>query len=306
MPIKIPDSLPARKTLENENIFVIGEERALHQDIRPLKILILNLMPTKIETETQILRMLSNTPLQVEIDLLKTESYQSKNTAPEHLLKYYKTFDMIKHDKFDGLIITGAPIEHLDYTQVGYWDELCSIMEWSKTNVYSTFHICWGAMAGLFYHYNIDKKLLDEKMSGIYPHIITLPNHQILRGFDEVFYAPHSRHTTVSEQDINNHPDLILLAKSDIAGAYIIADKFGRNIFVTGHSEYDLNTLKNEYLRDIEKGNAKIPYNYFPDDDINSVPIFNWKSHAYLLYTNWINYFVYQNTPYDLNDLNNN
>ncbi|MCL2014343.1 MAG: homoserine O-succinyltransferase [Oscillospiraceae bacterium] len=303
MPIKIPDKLPAHKTLENENVFVINEQRALCQDIRPLKILLLNLMPKKIETETQILRMLSNTPLQVEVELLKTSSHQSKTTAKEHLIQFYKTFDEIKNQKFDGMIITGAPIEHLEFNEVNYWDELCDIMKWGKNNVYSTFYICWGAQAGLYYHYGINRKLLDGKISGIFEHTVTDSHHPIVRGFDEVFYAPHSSHASVNKEQIVRSGSLKILAESNIAGVYIIADNAGRNFFVTGHSEYDLYTLKEEYLRDIQTGGANIPCNYFPNDDTNLSPVFNWRSHGYLLYSNWINYFVYQNTPYDLDKI---
>lgn len=300
MPIKVSDGLPAIQTLEKENIFVMPEFRALHQDIRPLKIIILNLMPTKIETETQLLRLLSNTPLQMEVELLQAATHISKNTPQEHLLEFYKTFDEIKHRRYDGMVITGAPVEHLPFEQVDYWDELCEIMEWSKTNVYSTFHICWGAQAGLYYHYGIPKHNLKEKMFGVFEHRTLEPTHPLLRGFDEVFWAPHSRHTEVRREDIEKVDDLEILSTSSEAGVYIVADKSGRRIFVTGHSEYDRDTLAKEYFRDVKKGlDIKIPLHYFPDDDPSRTPPLKWRGHANLLYTNWLNYFVYQKTPYD-------
>ena len=290
--------------LENENIFIMNETRAERQDIRPLKILLLNLMPKKIETEIQILRLLSNTPLQVDVEFMKTASYQPKNTSPEHLLKFYKTFDEIKGQKFDGMIITGAPVENLEFDKVAYWDELCTVMEWSKKNVYSTLHICWGAQAGLFYHHGIKKTPLAEKMFGIFPHRILNKNHCLTRGFDDVFFAPHSRHTTVSQQDIANCDTIELLSVSDTAGIYIAADKAGRQIFVTGHAEYDADTLDAEYRRDLGAGlQTKPPVNYYPCGDETKPPVFNWRSHANLLFSNWLNYFVYQSTPYDLDEL---
>ena len=307
MPIKIPDSLPAAKILDNENIFVMTEHRALHQDIRPLKIVILNLMPKKIETETQLLRLLGNSPIQVDIELLQTKSYTPKNTPPEHLLKFYKTFDDIKEERFDGMIITGAPIEQLEFEEVDYWEELCDIMEWSKTNVYSTMHICWGAQAGLYYHYGIHKHPLEQKMFGIFQHRLLLTNHPITRGFDELFYAPHSRHTTIHRQEIEKIPELEILASSDIAGVYMVGRKDGRQFFITGHSEYDRETLANEYFRDIEKGQTiNVPENYFPNNDPHLSPVYTWRSHANLLFCNWLNYYVYQSTPYNLDTLDKN
>ncbi len=307
MPIKIPDSLPAAKILDNENIFVMTEHRALHQDIRPLKIVILNLMPKKIDTETQILRLLGNSPIQVDIELLQTKSYTPKNTPPEHLLKFYKTFDDIKEERFDGMIITGAPIEQMEFEEVDYWEELCDIMEWSKTNVYSTMHICWGAQAGLYYHYGIHKYPLEQKMFGIFQHRLLLTNHPITRGFDELFYAPHSRHTTIHRQEIEKIPELEILASSDIAGVYMVGRKDGRQFFITGHSEYDRETLANEYFRDIEKGQTiNVPENYFPNNDPHLSPVYTWRSHANLLFCNWLNYYVYQSTPYNLDTLDKN
>lgn len=307
MPIKIPDSLPAAKILDNENIFVMTEHRALHQDIRPLKIVILNLMPKKIETETQLLRLLGNSPIQVDIELLQTKSYTPKNTPPEHLLKFYKTFDDIKEERFDGMIITGAPIEQMKFEEVDYWDELCGIMEWSKTNVYSTMHICWGAQAGLYYHYGIHKYPLEQKMFGIFQHRLLLTNHPITRGFDELFYAPHSRHTTIRREEIEKISELEILASSDIAGVYMVGRKDGRQFFITGHSEYDRETLANEYFRDMEKGQAiNVPENYFPNNDPHLSPVYTWRSHANLLFCNWLNYYVYQSTPYNLDALDKN
>lgn len=307
MPIKIPDSLPAAKILDNENIFVMTEHRALHQDIRPLKIVILNLMPKKIETETQLLRLLGNSPIQVDIELLQTKSYTPKNTPSEHLLKFYKTFDDIKEERFDGMIITGAPIEQMEFEEVDYWEELCDIMEWSKTNVYSTMHICWGAQAGLYYHYGIHKHPLEQKMFGIFQHRLLLTNHPITRGFDELFYAPHSRHTTIHRQEIEKIPELEILASSDIAGVYMVGRKDGRQFFITGHSEYDRETLANEYFRDIEKGQTiNVPENYFPNNDPHLSPVYTWRSHANLLFCNWLNYYVYQSTPYNLDTLDKN
>ncbi len=304
MPIKIHNSLPAREILESENIFVMTEERAEAQDIRPLKILLLNLMPTKIETETQIFRLLGNSPLQVDVELLQTATYTSKNTSASHLMKFYRTFDQVKHDRYDGMIITGAPIEMLPFEEVDYWEELCEIMEWSKEHVYSTFHICWGAQAGLYYHYGVPKYPLSEKLSGVYRHRVLDVFHPLMRGFDDRFYAPHSRNTEIRREDIQKHDSLVLLSTSKLAGIYIVADKSGRQFFVTGHSEYDRNTLAGEYFRDLNRGlSPKVPQNYFPNDDPSALPPLTWRSHANLLYTNWLNYYVYQQTPYDLGDL---
>lgn len=307
MPIKIPDDLPAKETLNNENIFVMGEERAIHQDVRPLKIAILNLMPTKIATETQLLRLIGNTPIQVEIELLHPKTHTSKNTSEEHLTKFYKTFDEVKDLKFDGLIITGAPVEHMEFEEVNYWEELKQIMEWSLSNVYSTFHICWGAQAGLYYHYGIKKYLLKEKLFGIFEHRIYKPNTMLLRGFDDVFYVPHSRHTEIRMEDVLKVNELDILSDSEEAGIYVIKTDGGRQIFVTGHSEYDQYTLKQEYDRDVSRGlDIKVPKNYFPDDDPSKPPIVKWRGHANLLFSNWLNYYVYQETPYDLSQLNQN
>lgn len=303
MPIKIPDSLPASRILENENVFVMTEHRALHQDIRSLRIIILNLMPKKIETETQLLRLLGNSPIQVDIDLMQMRTHVSKNTPAEHLLKFYNTFDQIKHHRYDGMIITGAPIEHMPFESVEYWEELCEIMQWGKRNVYSTFHICWGAQAGLYYHYGIDKKPLEAKLFGIFEHHLDTKNHPIIRGFDEVFFAPHSRHTTICKADILPHKELEIIASSEQAGIYLVEGLRGRQFFVTGHSEYDRETLSNEYQRDISKGlPIKPPENYFPENDPANKPLYTWRSHANLLFTNWLNY-VYQETPYNLDDL---
>lgn len=301
MPIKVADKLPATKQLRAENIFVMTEKKAMHQDIRPLKIAIVNLMPTKIATETQLLRLLSNSPLQVEIDLIRMKSHDSKNTSSEHLENFYKNFEDIKDLKYDGMIITGAPVENLDFTEVDYWKELVEIMEWTKTHVTSTFHICWAAQAGLYYHYNIPKYPLDKKLSGVYRHKVNRSTAKLVRGFDTHFFAPHSRHTEVKCEDIKKVKELELLAESDEAGAYIIFTKGGRQIFVTGHSEYDADTLKLEYERDLDKGlNPEIPKNYFPDDDPTKKPVVRWRSHASMLFANWLNYFVYQITPYDI------
>ncbi len=301
MPIKIPDNLPAAKILAGENIFVMDEKRAMSQDIRPLQIGILNLMPNKIATETQLSRLLGNTPLQVEIELIQVSTHKAKNVSEEHMLKFYKTFSEIKDRKFDGFIITGAPVEKMDYTEVNYWDELCEIMEWTKTNVHSTFHICWGAQAALYYHYGIEKRLLPEKLSGVYSHRVVHKNPMLLRGFDDEFFVPHSRHTTVDIEDVKKHPEIKILAVSDKAGLYAAATDEGRQIFITGHSEYDKNTLSDEYFRDKAAGmNPHIPENYFPDDDVTREPVVKWRSHANLIYSNWLNYFVYQNTPYDI------
>ncbi len=304
MPIKVPSDLPAVQTLAEENIFVMTEKRAITQDIRPLKILLLNLMPKKIETETQLARMLGNSPLQVELTLIHTESHVSKNTSAEHLLAFYKTFGDVKDENFDGMIITGAPVENMPFEEVEYWDELCEIMEWSKTHVTSTFHICWGAQAGLYYHYGIQKYPLEQKMFGIFPHTADYQKSILLRGFDDVFMVPHSRHTTVKREDIEAVPELRILASSPEAGVYIVATDGGSQIFVTGHSEYDADTLKNEYLRDKNAGlPIELPKNYFPDDDESKEPPKTWRSHANLLYSNWLNYYVYQTTPYDLTEI---
>lgn len=304
MPIRIPDSLPATQQLRNENIFVMSETKAMHQDIRPLKIVIVNLMPTKITTETQLLRLLSNSPLQVEIDFLQMKSHDSKNTAYEHLEAFYKTFEEIKNSKYDGMIITGAPVENFDFEDVDYWEELVDIMAWSTTHVTSTFHICWAAQAGLYYHYGIPKYPLNEKHSGIYRHKVNRRTSKLVRGFDNEFFAPHSRHTEVRAEDIKKVKELEILAESDEAGVYIVFTKGGRRIFVMGHSEYDQNTLRDEYRRDLDKGlNPKIPVNYFPNDNPSRKPVVNWRSHASLLFSNWLNYFVYQITPYDIDTI---
>ncbi|MBZ4655338.1 MAG: homoserine O-succinyltransferase [Peptococcaceae bacterium] len=304
MPINIPDNLPTREILQSENIFVMKEERAIHQDIRPLKIAILNLMPTKIATETQILRLLGNSPLQVDIVLLHPRTHQSKNTPEEHLLKFYNTFEDIKHEKFDGMIITGAPVEDMAFEEVDYWEELTAIMEWSRHHVYSTFHICWGAQAGLFYHYGVPKYPLPSKMFGVFTHQVNRKNTMLLRGFDDEFYAPHSRHTEIRREDILKIPELEILAESPTAGIYIVAAKNGRQIFVTGHSEYDPLTLKAEYERDVARGlPIALPQNYFPENDPTKDPVVKWRSHANLLFANWLNYYVYQETPFDLRQL---
>ena len=306
MPIKIPNQLPATETLTRENIFVMTETRALTQDIRPLRILLLNLMPTKVDTETQFARVLGNTPLQIELELIAPSGRVAKNTPQEHMLAFYKRFCDVKDQKFDGLLITGAPVEHLPFEQVDYWPELCEIMEWSKKNVTSTFHICWGAQAGLYYHYGIPKYEMKDKLFGIFEHYV-LPEkkHKILlRGFDDKFYAPHSRHTETRESDIVKVPELEILSKSDEAGVYIVSAKSGRQFFVTGHSEYDNITLANEYFRDKAKGiDINLPKNYFPDNDPLKEPLMMWRSHANLLYSNWLNYFVYQTTPYNLDEI---
>ncbi len=304
MPVKIPDLLPAREILEGENVFVMTEMRAVAQDIRPLKILIFNLMPIKETTEIHLLRVLSNTPLQVEVEFLKTASHVSKNTSSEHLEYFYKTFDQVKGQKYDGMIITGAPVEQLDFESVDYWEELVKVMEWGKTHVTNTFHICWGAQAGLYYHFGIQKHAIDQKMFGIFEHQISNRREPLLRGFDDRFYAPHSRHTTVQKIDIENHKDLTLLSWSEEAGVYIAMSADRRQIFVTGHSEYDPDTLKNEYLRDVNKGlDIALPVNYFPDDNPQNEPMVSWRAHAHLLYSNWLNYYVYQTTPFELEDI---
>ncbi len=304
MPINIPDNLPATEALSKENIFYMTSATASHQDIRPLKIAILNLMPKKIETETQILRLLSNTPIQVDIEFLQTASHVSKNTPVSHLNKFYTTFENVKDQRFDGLIITGAPVEQMEFEEVDYWNELCRIMDWSLTNVFSTFHICWGAQAGLYYHFGVPKKQLDNKMFGIFPHKIEMPYHPLVRGFDEQFFVPHSRHTEVCREDIEKVSQLEILTSSPMSGVHIVGDKSQRLFFVTGHSEYDRFTIRDEYMRDVDKGLAiNKPYNYFPYDDIEQPPHFNWRCHANLMFSNWVNYCVYQQTPYDLNEL---
>ena len=306
MPIRIPNDLPAAGTLQQENIFVMPQDRAITQDIRPLEIVLLNLMPTKIATETQLSRLLGNTPLQVNLELMHTSTHRSKNVSQEHLLSFYKCFDELKHRKFDGMVITGAPVELMDFEEVDYWPELCKIMEWSKTHVHSTFHICWGAQAGLYYHYGINKHPLPEKLFGVYPHHVEYKRSILLRGFDDRFWVPHSRHTTISRADIEAIPELKILASSEEAGVYAVMNKGGRQIFVTGHSEYDPETLKTEYLRDKNQGlSISVPENYFPNDDDTCDPIVRWRGHANLLFSNWLNYFVYQTTPYDIMTIGN-
>ena len=304
MPIKIPDQLPAVRTLEEENIFVMTERRAITQDIRPLRILLLNLMPKKIETETQLSRLLGNTPLQIELELIRTASHASANTAPEHLVSFYKVFEDVKDKMYDGLIITGAPVEKMPFEEVDYWPELCRIMEWSKTHVHSTFHICWGAQAALYYHYGINKIALPDKMFGVFPHVKDYPRSILLRGFDDTFMVPHSRHTSIAREDIERVPEIRILASSPEAGVYAMATRGGRQVFITGHSEYDALTLDAEYRRDIATGQPiQPPKNYYPGDDPSQMPMVTWRSHANLLYSNWLNYFVYQTTPYDVSSI---
>ena len=304
MPIKIPNGLPAQQILESENIFVMHEARAESQDIRPLRIALLNLMPTKIVTETQLSRLLGNTPLQVELELVQVSSHKAKNTSEEHMLAFYKTFDEISDQYFDGMIITGAPVEQMPFEEVNYWDELCRIMEWTKTHVHSTFHICWGAQAGLYYHFGIDKHPLGKKMFGVFPHKVTYKNPILMRGFDDVFYVPHSRHTTIRREDVAAVPEIKILAESEEAGLYAMQTEGGKQVFITGHSEYDPETLKLEYLRDKNAGlPIEVPKNYFPNDDDTQEPLVRWRSHANLLYTNWLNYFVYQSTPYEVDTI---
>ena len=301
MPIKIPNNLPAAEVLHQENIFVMPEDRAISQDIRPLQILLLNLMPKKIQTETQLSRLLGNTPLQIELELITTRTHESTNTPAEHLQAFYKTFEDVKHRTFDGMIITGAPVENMPFEEVDYWQELCEIMEWTKTHVHSTFHICWGAQAGLYYHYGIQKHKLGKKLFGVFSHKADYKRAILLRGFDDEFWAPHSRHTTIMREDVAAVPELKILASSEQAGVYIVMNKEGRQIFVTGHSEYDPETLKNEYFRDKNQGlPIDVPENYFPDDDDRENPVVRWRGHANLLFSNWLNYFVYQSTPYDI------
>ncbi|GHU83386.1 homoserine O-succinyltransferase [Bacteroidia bacterium] len=304
MPVRIPDNLPAARTLQEENIFIMTEARAMHQDIRPLRIAILNLMPTKIVTETQLLRLLGNSSLQVDVVFLKTATYHSKNTPSEHIDSFYTTFDAIKGQKFDGLVITGAPIEQIDYEDVYYWGELQAIMDWAQHNVYSTLYVCWGAQAGLYHHYGIRKYPLETKMFGVFAHRVVKPKSKLMRGFDDIVYVPHSRHTEVRLSDIQGNPELEVLSVSDEAGACIIQSQDRRHVFVTGHPEYDSDTLKREYDRDIERGlDIGVPANYFPHDDPSRAPIVRWRAHAHLLYANWLNYYVYQMTPFDLNTI---
>ena len=303
MPIKIQSDLPAKAELEEENIFVMDENRAISQNIRPLEIIVLNLMPIKQDTELQLLRGLSNTPLQIDVTFLQMSSHVSKNTSASHIKKFYQTFEEIKNNNYDGMIITGAPVEKLDFEEVNYWDELITVMEWSKKHVTSTIHICWGAQAGLYYHYGIKKELLPKKLSGVYKHRVMNRKEPLVRGFDDVFMAPHSRYTQASRQQILDNPRLKVLADSDEAGIYIVLDDGGKEIFVMGHPEYDRLTLDQEYKRDIDKGiEPDLPVNYYPDDDCNRKPLLSWRSHANNLYTNWLNYYVYQITPYDLNE----
>ncbi len=304
MPIKIPKKLPAFGELQQENIFVMSDERAEHQDIRPLKIVILNIMPKKIVTETQLMRLLSNTPIQVDIELLSLESHVSKNTPQSHLSNFYTTFDEIKNNRYDGMIITGAPVEQLEFNEVDYWDEICTIMEWSKTHVFSAMHICWGAQAALHYHFGIDKTLLPKKMFGVFQHRVDNPSAQLVNGFDDLFFVPHSRHTTIPREEIEACESLDILASSDIAGVHIAANKNGRQYFLLGHCEYDRDTLADEYFRDRDtRDDVSIPYNYFPNDDPTKKPTFCWRGHANLLFSNWLNYCIYQSTPYDLEEL---
>ena len=304
MPIKIPNSLPARETLEGENIFVMTEYRAMHQDIRPLNLLILNLMPTKIATETQLLRKFSNTPLQIQVELLQTISHDAQNVDRSHLESFYTSYDQIKDKNYDGLVITGAPVENLDFETVDYWEELCQIMEWSKTHVHSTLHICWGAQAGLYYHYGIPKYALPQKLFGVFDHRVLKPSSPLFRGFDDRFYAPHSRHTEVLEEDIRKVPGLEVLAVSEEAGVFAVNTEDSRQFFLLGHREYDRNTLAQEYWRDVDRGlDIQVPRHYFPNDDPNQTPIVRWRSAGQLIYTNWLNYYVYQTTPYDLTRL---
>ena len=304
MPIKIPNALPATDTLRSENIFVMTETRAMTQDIRPLQILLLNLMPTKIDTETQLARVLGNTPLQIELELIAPRGHVSKNTAQEHMLAFYKTFDQVKHRTFDGVIITGAPVELMDFEEVDYWPELCEIMEWSKTHAHSTLHICWGAQAGLYYHYGIQKKLLDKKLFGVFRHTVEDPNYILFRGFDDKFWVPHSRNTTVDRADIEAVPGLKVLSASPEAGVYAVKSPESKQVFLMGHAEYDSDTLNKEYRRDVAAGiDILPPENYFPDDDPAQPPIVRWRSCAHLLYANWLNYCVYQTTPYDIQEI---
>lgn len=301
MPIRIPDALPATEILEGENIFVMTEYRALHQDIRPLHVLILNLMPTKIATETQIMRKLSNTPLQIEVELMRTKSHEATHVAASHLETFYRTFDEVRDRHYDGLIITGAPVEQMPFEQVDYWPELCDIMEWSTTNVHSTLHICWGAQAGLYYHYGIDKYDLPAKASGVFEHRLVKPSSPLVRGLDDRFLAVHSRNTEVRRADVEAVPELEVIAVSDEVGLYIVKSTDSRRFFVFGHPEYDADTLRQEYERDVKRGlDPEVPRNYFPDDDPAREPLNTWRAQAQLIYTNWLNYYVYQTTPYDI------
>ena len=305
MPICIPNDLPAAKTLAEENIFVMPEQRATTQDIRPLEILVLNLMPTKIETETQLARLLGNTPLQVRLEFIHTRSHEAKNVSADHLFQFYKTFDQVRERSFDGLVITGAPVEQMPFEQVEYWPELCEIMDWSLTHVTSTFHICWGAQAGLYHHYGIQKYDLPEKLFGVFPHRVERRSNMLMRGFDEVFMVPHSRHTGIRREDVERCGKLKILASSPVAGVYAVSTEGGRQVFITGHSEYDPDTLKREYVRDKTAGlPIHVPENYFPDDDDTQPPRVTWRSHANLIYQNWLNYYVYQTTPFDLREIN--
>ncbi len=304
MPVIIPSTLPARSVLESENIFVMGKHRALHQDIRPLRLAILNLMPTKVATETQLLRLLSNSALQVEITLLHMESHESKNTPQEHLLNHYRSFDQVQDEKFDGLIVTGAPVEQMAFEEVDYWRELQAVFDWSETNAYSTFNICWAAQAGLYHRYQVPKYPLNEKMFGVFTHQVLVRHEKLLRGFDDLFYAPHSRHTEIRRSDIEQVPELTILSESEEAGVYIVTSRDRRHFYVTGHSEYDPYTLKGEYDRDVQKGlPIRVPRNYFPNNDPTRPPLVSWRGHAHLLYSNWLNYYVYQTTPYDIRQI---
>jgi len=304
MPVKIPNTLPARATLENENIFIMDEDRAIHQDIRALRVAILNLMPTKISTETQILRLLSNSALQVEVTLLRTATYESRNTDADHLLNHYYTFEDVRDEKYDGLIVTGAPVEQMPFEQVDYWNELTQVFDWAESHIESTFYICWGAQAALYYRYGIPKHDLPHKMFGVFEHRVLNRTSKLMRGFDDIFLAPHSRHTEIRRTDIDRVNDLDILAESDVAGVYIVASKNRRHLFITGHSEYDPLTLKAEYDRDVNKGlPIHVPKNYYPDDDPTREPAVRWRGHANLLYSNWLNYHVYQVTPYDVNQI---
>ena len=301
MPVRIPDSLPSKDILEQENIFVITEYRAIHQDIRPLRLLILNLMPTKIVTETQLLRKLANTPLQIEVEFLQTISHTSKNVSNDHLSSFYTTFNDVRDRSFDGMIITGAPVENMEFEEVDYWHELCEIMDWSSHNVYSTLHICWGAQAGLYYHYGVKKYPLEKKLSGVFDHTVIKPQSPLFRGFDDVFHMPHSRYTGVLESEVRAVPELEMLSVSEIAGVFAVKSEDNRRVFITGHPEYDADTLALEYFRDIEKGlPVEIPRNYFPNNDVTATPSVSWRAHAQLMYSNWLNYYVYQSTPYDI------
>ncbi len=304
MPIKIPNDLPATRTLHEENIFVMTETRAMTQDIRPLQILVLNLMPKKIETETQLARLLGNTPLQVELEFLQTATHKATHTSEEHMIAFYKTFDEIKDRKFDGMVITGAPVEKMEFEDVEYWDELCEIFEWSKTHVTSSFHICWGAQAALYYHFGIGKQLLPEKLFGVLRHKVEYKNSMLLRGFDDIFFAPQSRHTTIERSDVEAHPELKILASCLDDGVFAMITPNGKQIFITGHPEYDPLTLHNEYFRDKNAGlPISVPKNYYPNDDDTQPPMVTWRSHANLLYSNWLNYFVYQTTPFDITQI---